>query len=534
LFKELYDALTKVSINLFLNFDMKIEFIINFRFHYKAFWALYLPHSVSFRLTDIWRSYWAQRLMWLLNSTLSFHGPNAYQLRNSHSYLEDYKQETNMYTKTQELIQFLYEWKCKYKSFYSCLLDMSEKMALNNFWSLEEVNSIKYWLFDLRSIGYIEPNITNFEYETSHLKIDEFLSLYNNKNGKNAFDLRYSPYFETFIDMNSYYGHGKEIMKLAEKHQTIHYFKDYCGSNFNLTYSLTNFKKFPEQHDIILLITFNHEPILENILFLNELHQSFFKKIVFCGKNIRSIVKSNENNLKKFDSFSLIDFDTHQGYLHYHCMSKVIDMNYKSIHGILLMSDDVLLKHWNLNVSAFNSIWYPTKFPLNCSHDLDDSSIYWMKTDFGMKALKKTAEFIEATTSNMSTKTDENIKHVLKEFLELSKNGKNLNKICYDASDIFYIPRRLFHKFNVLSRVFSSNNVFLELAVPTILNGLDGLNHKDGILQGWYNWGKRIQFDKEYNSLVHFTHHFKLSEYNSPEKRSLVCKYLIQDKFNYL
>jgi hypothetical protein len=126
--------------------------------------------------------------------------------------------------------------------------------------------------------------------------------------------------------MNSYYGHGKEIMKLAEKHQTIHYFKDYCGSNFNLTYSLTNFKKFPEQHDIILLITFNHEPILENILFLNELHQSFFKKIVFCGKNIRSIVKSNENNLKKFDSFSLIDFDTHQGYLHYHCMSKVIDL----------------------------------------------------------------------------------------------------------------------------------------------------------------------------------------------------------------
>ena len=60
-------------------------------FHYEAFWSLYLPKTVSVRVTDIWRSYWAQRLMWLLNGTITFNGPCAYQLRSQHSYLNDFK-----------------------------------------------------------------------------------------------------------------------------------------------------------------------------------------------------------------------------------------------------------------------------------------------------------------------------------------------------------------------------------------------------------------------------------------------------------
>ena len=61
-------------------------------FHYEAFWSLYLPNTVSIRVTDIWRSYWAQRLIWLLNGTITFNGPSAYQLRSPHSYLKDFKQ----------------------------------------------------------------------------------------------------------------------------------------------------------------------------------------------------------------------------------------------------------------------------------------------------------------------------------------------------------------------------------------------------------------------------------------------------------
>ena len=81
-------------------------------FHYEAFWSLYLPKTVSIRVTDIWRSYWAQRLIWLLNGAITFNGPSAYQLRSPHSYLKDFKQ-----VKILTLIVFLHEiyryYKCE-------------------------------------------------------------------------------------------------------------------------------------------------------------------------------------------------------------------------------------------------------------------------------------------------------------------------------------------------------------------------------------------------------------------------------------
>ncbi len=89
----------------------------NTLFHYEAFWALYLPRTVPFRLSDIWRSYWAQRLLWLLNGTVSFRGTSAFRRRNSQSYLEDFYEEQKMYAKTNQLVDLLLKWKCL-KVFY--------------------------------------------------------------------------------------------------------------------------------------------------------------------------------------------------------------------------------------------------------------------------------------------------------------------------------------------------------------------------------------------------------------------------------
>ena len=105
----------------------------NTLFHYDAFWSLYLPKSVTFRLTDIWRSYWAQRLMWLMGATVSFYGPNAFQMRNSHSYLKDFEEEQSMYTQTEALIKYLSDWNCFEISFYECVIQLSKGMADRGF-----------------------------------------------------------------------------------------------------------------------------------------------------------------------------------------------------------------------------------------------------------------------------------------------------------------------------------------------------------------------------------------------------------------
>jgi hypothetical protein len=99
--------------------------------------------------------------MWLINGTVSFNGPNAFQLRNSHSYLKDFEEEKAMYSQTESLVKFLLEWKCSMEKFYDCVIDLSEQMAQRDFWKTEEVESIKNWLEDLKEIGYMENKIIN-------------------------------------------------------------------------------------------------------------------------------------------------------------------------------------------------------------------------------------------------------------------------------------------------------------------------------------------------------------------------------------
>lgn len=58
------------------NYKMALFDSKNTLFHYQEFWALYLPSSVlEDSERDLLRSLWSQRLMWLLNETITFLGP---------------------------------------------------------------------------------------------------------------------------------------------------------------------------------------------------------------------------------------------------------------------------------------------------------------------------------------------------------------------------------------------------------------------------------------------------------------------------
>jgi len=69
-------------------------------FLYDAFWALPLPVSVPFRVTDIWRGFWAQPLLWRTGNYLGFFAPHTTQVRNPHNYLSDFGEEIQLYQQT--------------------------------------------------------------------------------------------------------------------------------------------------------------------------------------------------------------------------------------------------------------------------------------------------------------------------------------------------------------------------------------------------------------------------------------------------
>lgn len=102
------DAIYRMLYPLPLDFDKEEPLILpagtwcpfnsqNTTFFLEAFPLLYLPTYCSFRMTDIWRSFVAQRLLWTCGWNLSFHSATVYQERNEHNLLRDFADEVPGY-----------------------------------------------------------------------------------------------------------------------------------------------------------------------------------------------------------------------------------------------------------------------------------------------------------------------------------------------------------------------------------------------------------------------------------------------------
>lgn len=69
----------------------------------EAFPLIYLPSFVTFRMTDIWRSFVAQRCLWEIDRGIAFVGPEVFQDRNEHNLLRDFEQEIPGYLNNERI-----------------------------------------------------------------------------------------------------------------------------------------------------------------------------------------------------------------------------------------------------------------------------------------------------------------------------------------------------------------------------------------------------------------------------------------------
>lgn len=129
----------------------------NTLFLYDAFWGLMMPPGPAMRVTDIWRAYYDKRLLEEIDGYLAFYGPNAYQERNSHSYLDDFIEEKALYHDAGRFIAFLRKWKPTKEDFFDRILELTVACVKEEF--LEPIDALvmKAWLSDLVSIGYRRP-----------------------------------------------------------------------------------------------------------------------------------------------------------------------------------------------------------------------------------------------------------------------------------------------------------------------------------------------------------------------------------------
>lgn len=253
----------------------------------------------------------------------------------------------------------------------------------------------------------------------------------------------------------------------------------------------------------ILIVVFNYSNCICNKNTIKNIYEKHFKKIIFYSDY--PIIQDDEVNFIHINR----GFNTHKIFNHlYKKYKSLIDDS----NGIFYTMDDNII---NVNIlNLFDSdkiIYYNTEIKT-----LDNYTGWWWD-EYGCGIYGKNA---------------------VNKLLNDSKFKKyNINKFCGAFSDWFYLPKKyltdtLFDLFDL----FSNYEVFLEIAIPSIINNIetDKLQYQtftDEIL--WGNDRNKLLNEKYiYNSLNHnytfILHPIKFNQ--NPDSKEWLKNIFCKDK----
>lgn len=195
--------------------------------------------------------------------------------------------------------------------------------------------------------------------------------------------------------------------------------------------------------DVLLIINYNH-PHYESVPLIKKMYGPYFENIVFYGPS---------------KAEGIHDLPTYLGFFSYTCIADAM-RRYPTMQGYLFLMDDCILNPQLLAQHDVTKIWYP-KF-------------HFMYDSFGNAINLKKKE--DAFPDWKWWQGPWGYKPTLVAYNQVSKKYKNMliqnwGKYCVVGaySDIAYIPQQYRSSFIELSDIFASNQVFLEIALPTIV-----------------------------------------------------------------
>jgi hypothetical protein len=117
----------------------------------KAYPLLYLPSYCSFRMTDIWRSFVAQRISWENGWSVLFKGPDVCQERNEHSLMRDFGDEVPGYLNNRSIAARLEALKLRAgpENIGDNLIRCYEEMVGMGIIGADEIPLVKAWVQDV-------------------------------------------------------------------------------------------------------------------------------------------------------------------------------------------------------------------------------------------------------------------------------------------------------------------------------------------------------------------------------------------------
>lgn len=127
----------------------------NTTFFKSAFPLLYLPASCSFRMTDIWRSFVALRVLEETNRAVLFHGPTVWQERNEHDLQRDFEGEVSGYLNNDRIRSELRELRFPPGASTRSMMELCYQRMIRCGWLLShEEDLLRNWWDDLEDLGW--------------------------------------------------------------------------------------------------------------------------------------------------------------------------------------------------------------------------------------------------------------------------------------------------------------------------------------------------------------------------------------------
>ncbi|GFR78229.1 conserved uncharacterized protein [Elysia marginata] len=472
----------------------------NTLFLHGAFWALILPTTTAFRVCDIWRGYWAQRLLWEVGGTLGFPAVNARQSRNVHSYLEDALDETQMYFQTERLLDYLSSWLCPDDlSFFGCVERLSWDMASEDFWGKKDAKNIQLWLKDLLRLGYPEPKRVT---PKSQIRKTPNCITSNETFSNNTQPSRV--YFYSVVNESPSLAVLNADSRLSWTEGLYQMFK-VCPELTTAPTSLQRADSVKNNffHDVLLIIIF-HYPFYSNLLYTEAAYRLAFPHIAYCGPDADLFLSySHRVGL----NLTFIEATVDKGKIGYVCLSKAIETGFH-VDGYLVIGDDVLLNFWSFSKFNKTNIWMTTKStrPLQTTQHIQWS---WWSSPAGKKAL------LNASLELSRTKFPPGVTSLQKHKWMLQKNTGQPNAIFRSIVDTYYVPARFAPDVRWYLTLFLKHRVFVEIAVPMVLYGLQ-LRAEIETITGSSIWGRDRKHPWQFFNLTHqFLHPVKFSSKSS-------------------
>jgi len=159
------DAVYRLTYPLPLSFEIKNKIALgrnawspfnsqNTYWFKEAFALMYLPSYCSFRMTDIWRSYVAQRIAWECGWSVLYHESTVWQERNEHNLMKDFEDEIPGYTNNLKIGKELQSLSLKAgkEHIYENLIACYQKLIDIKVVGQEEMTLLKAWISDLTSL----------------------------------------------------------------------------------------------------------------------------------------------------------------------------------------------------------------------------------------------------------------------------------------------------------------------------------------------------------------------------------------------